>query len=314
MAAIDLVKGDIVVVSDNETITSDGEIVQGVALVDESAITGESAPVIRESGGDRTGVTGWTRVLSCTIHLRITANIGDTFFDQMIAMVESSSRRKTPNEVALGILLIGLTALFIVVTITLRAFAGYMSVTVAVPVLVALLVCLMPTTIGGLLPAIGIAGMDRLIEHNVIALSGRAVEASGDVSVVLLDKTGTITLGNRMATEFLPAESVTEHQLMESSVLASLADDTPEGRSIVTLAKQKLGIRGRDIRAQDGSTFVPFTAETRMSGIDYGDRHIRKGAVDAIEKWVGENGGQFPDTVHALVDGVARQGETPLVV
>jgi K+-transporting ATPase ATPase B chain len=240
--------------------------------------------------------------------------MGDTFLDQMIAMVESSSRRKTPNEVALGILLIGLTALFIVVTITLRAFAGYMSVTVAVPVLVALLVCLMPTTIGGLLPAIGIAGMDRLIEHNVIALSGRAVEASGDVSVVLLDKTGTITLGNRMATEFLPAESVTEHQLMESSVLASLADDTPEGRSIVTLAKQKLGIRGRDIRAPEGSTFVPFTAETRMSGIDYGDRHIRKGAVDAIEQWVEENGGQFPDTVHALVDGVARQGETPLVV
>jgi len=202
VAAIDLVKGDIVVVSDNETIPSDGEIVEGVALVDESAITGESAPVIRESGGDRTGVTGGTRVLSGTIHLRITANMGDTFLDQMIAMVESSSRRKTPNEVALGILLIGLTALFIVVTITLRAFAGYMSVTVAVPVLVALLVCLMPTTIGGLLPAIGIAGMDRLIEHNVIALSGRAVEASGDVSVVLLDKTGTITLGNRMATEF----------------------------------------------------------------------------------------------------------------
>jgi len=314
VAAIDLVKGDIVVVSDNETIPSDGEIVEGVALVDESAITGESAPVIRESGGDRTGVTGGTRVLSGTIHLRITANMGDTFLDQMIAMVESSSRRKTPNEVALGILLIGLTALFIVVTITLRAFAGYMSVTVVVPVLVALLVCLMPTTIGGLLPAIGIAGMDRLIEHNVIALSGRAVEASGDVSVVLLDKTGTITLGNRMATEFLPAEGVTEHQLMESSVLASLADDTPEGRSIVTLAKQKLGIRGRDIRAPQGSTFVPFTAETRMSGIDYGDQHIRKGAVDAIEQWVEENGGQFPDTVHALVDGVARQGETPLVV
>lgn len=314
VAAIDLVKGDIVVVSDNETIPSDGEIVEGVALVDESAITGESAPVIRESGGDRTGVTGGTRVLSGNIHLRITANMGDTFLDQMIAMVESSSRRKTPNEVALGILLIGLTALFIVVTITLRAFAGYMSVTVAVPVLVALLVCLMPTTIGGLLPAIGIAGMDRLIEHNVIALSGRAVEASGDVSVVLLDKTGTITLGNRMATEFLPAESVTEHRLMESSVLASLADDTPEGRSIVTLAKQKLGIRGRDIRAPQGSTFVPFTAETRMSGIDYGDQHIRKGAVDAIEQWVEENGGQFPDTVHALVDGVARQGETPLVV
>jgi K+-transporting ATPase ATPase B chain len=240
--------------------------------------------------------------------------MGDTFLDQMIAMVESSSRRKTPNEVALGILLIGLTALFITVTITLHPFAGYMSVTVAVPVLVALLVCLMPTTIGGLLPAIGIAGMDRLIEHNVIALSGRAVEASGDVSVVLLDKTGTITLGNRMATEFLPAEGVTAQELIGSSVLASLADDTPEGRSIVTLAKQRLGIRGRDIRAPQGSTFVPFTADTRMSGIDYADRHIRKGAVDAIEEWVKENGGEFPKTVHTLVDSVARQGETPLVV
>jgi len=314
VAATDLIKGDMVVVTDNETIPSDGEIVEGVALIDESAVTGESAPVIRESGGDRTGVTGGTRVLSGTIHLRITANMGDTFLDQMIAMVESSSRRKTPNEVALGILLIGLTALFIVVTITLHPFAGYMGVTVAVPVLVALLVCLMPTTIGGLLPAIGIAGMDRLIEHNVIALSGRAVEASGDVSVVLLDKTGTITLGNRMATEFLPAEGVTEHQLMESSVLASLADDTPEGRSIVTLAKQKLGIRGRDIRAPQGSTFVPFSADTRMSGIDYADRHIRKGAVDAIEEWVKENGGEFPKTVPTLVDSVARQGETPLVV
>jgi K+-transporting ATPase ATPase B chain len=314
VAATDLIKGDTVVVSDNEIIPSDGEIVEGVALVDESAITGESAPVIRESGGDRTGVTGGTRVLSGTIHLRITANIGDTFLDQMIAMVESSSRRKTPNEVALEILLIGLTALFIVVTVTLHAFAGYMSVTVAVPVLVALLVCLMPTTIGGLLPAIGIAGMDRLIEHNVIALSGRAVEASGDVSVVLLDKTGTITLGNRMATEFLPAEGVTEQQLIESSVLASLADDTPEGRSIVTLAKQRLGIRGRDIRAPQGSTFVPFRADTRMSGIDYADRNIRKGAVDAIEEWVKENGEGFPNTIHTLVDSVARQGETPLVV
>jgi len=314
VAAVDLIKGDMVVVSDNETIPSDGEIVEGVALIDESAVTGESAPVIRESGGDRTGVTGGTRVLSGTIHLRITANMGDTFLDQMIAMVESSSRRKTPNEVALGILLIGLTALFIVVTITLHPFARYMSVTVAVPVLVALLVCLMPTTIGGLLPAIGIAGMDRLIEHNVIALSGRAVEASGDVSVVLLDKTGTITLGNRMATEFLPAEGVSEQQLIESSVLASLADDTPEGRSIVTLAKQKLGIRGRDIRAPQGSTFVPFSADTRMSGIDYADRHIRKGAVDAIEGWVKGNGGEFPKTVHTLVDSVARQGETPLVV
>jgi len=314
VGATSLVKGDVVLIKDNEIIPSDGEIIEGVALVDESAVTGESAPVIRESGGDRTGVTGGTHVLSGTIHIRITAGMGETFLDQMIAMVESSSRRKTPNEIALEILLIGLTALFIVVTLTLRAFAGYMNVTVAAPVLVALLVCLMPTTIGGLLPAIGIAGMDRLIEHNVIALSGRAVEASGDVSVVLLDKTGTITLGNRMATEFLPAEGITEQQLMESSVLASLADDTPEGRSIVTLAKQRLDIRGRDIRAPQGSTFVPFSADTRMSGIDYGDRHIRKGAVDAIEQWVKENGGQFPETVHALVDGVGREGGTPLVV
>jgi K+-transporting ATPase ATPase B chain len=314
VSATSLVKGDIVLIKDSETIPSDGEITEGVALVDESAITGESAPVIRESGGDRTGVTGGTRVLSGTIHVRITANMGETFLDQMIAMVESSSRRRTPNEEALEILLVGLTSLFIVVTVTLRPFAGYMDVTVAVPVLVALLVCLMPTTIGGLLPAIGIAGMDRLIEHNVIALSGRAVEASGDVSVVLLDKTGTITLGNRMATEFLPAEGITEQQLMESSEFASLADDTPEGRSIVTLAKERLGIRGRDIRAPAGSTFVPFSADTRMSGIDYGERHIRKGAVDAVEQWVKENGGLFPDAVHALVDDVGRQGGTPLVV
>ncbi len=314
VSATSLVKGDVVLIKDSETIPSDGEIIEGVALVDESAITGESAPVIRESGGDRTGVTGGTRVLSGTIHVRITANMGETFLDQMIAMVESSSRRRTPNEEALEILLVGLTSLFIVVTITLRPFAGYMNVTVAIPVLVALLVCLMPTTIGGLLPAIGIAGMDRLIEHNVIALSGRAVEASGDVSIVLLDKTGTITLGNRMATEFLPAEGVTEQQLMESSEFASLADDTPEGRSIVTLAKERLGIRGRDIRAPAGSTFVPFSANTRMSGIDYGERHIRKGAVDAVEQWVKENGGQFPDAVHTLVDNVGRQGGTPLVV
>lgn len=312
--ATDLVKGDTVLVKDNETIPSDGEIIDGVALVDESAITGESAPVIRESGGDRTGVTGGTRVLSGTVTIRITANMGETFLDQMIAMVENSSRRRTPNEEALEILLVGLTALFIVVTVTLRPFAAYMNVTVAVPVLVALLVCLMPTTIGGLLPAIGIAGMDRLIEHNVIALSGRAVEASGDVSVVLLDKTGTITLGNRMATEFLPAEGITEQQLIESSVLASLADDTPEGRSIVTLAKERLGIRGRDIRAPAGATFVPFSADTRMSGIDYGGRRIRKGAVDAIEKWTEESGGNFPETVHGLVDDIGHQGGTPLVV
>src|SRR5664279_2591162 len=270
VAAIDLIKGDIVIVTDNDTIPSDGEIVEGVALVDESAVTGESAPVIRESGGDRTGVTGGTHVLSGTIRLRITANMGDTFLDQMIAMVESSSRRKTPNEIALEILLVGLTALFLVVTVTLQPFAGYMGVTIQIPVLVALLVCLMPTTIGGLLPAIGIAGMDRLIEHNVIALSGRAVEASGDVSVVLLDKTGTITLGNRMATEFIPASGVKAEDFIEASLMSSLADETPEGRSIVKLGKKELKVQGRDIHPSKESVFVPFTPETCMSGIDVG--------------------------------------------
>jgi len=312
--ALMLRKGDQVLVKDGEMIPSDGEIVEGVALVDESAITGESAPVVREAGGDRCGVTGGTRVLSGKVKIGITADPGETFLDQMIGMVESAKRQKTPNEQALEILLIGLTGLFIVVVVSLEAFAGYMGMTVAVPVLVALLVCLMPTTIGGLLPAIGIAGMDRLLQHNVIALSGRAVEASGDVDVVLMDKTGTITLGNRMATEFVPADGVKSEDLADAAMLSSLADDTPEGRSIVDLSKEKLGVRGRDIRAPNGSIFIPFSAETRMSGIDWDGREIRKGAHDAIEAYVKHKGGSMPDGIKAAVDSIAREGGTPLVV
>jgi K+-transporting ATPase ATPase B chain len=312
--ALMLRKSDCVLVGDGEIIPSDGEIVEGVALVDESAITGESAPVVRESGGNLCGVTGGTRVLSGKVKICITADPGETFLDQMIGMVESAKRQKTPNEQALEILLIGLTGLFIVVVISLEAFAGYMGMTVSVTVLVALLVCLMPTTIGGLLPAIGIAGMDRLLQHNVIALSGRAVEASGDVDVVLMDKTGTITLGNRMATEFIPAESVKSEDLADAAMLSSLADDTPEGRSIVDLAKEKLGVRGRDIRAPEGSSFIPFSAETRMSGIDWDGRKIRKGAHDAIEEYVKSENGKMPESIRAAVDGIAREGGTPLVV
>ncbi len=269
----------------------DGEIVEGVALVDESAVTGESAPVIREAKGDRSAVTGGTKILSGRIKVLITANPGETFLDHMIAMVESAKRQKTPNEVALEILLVGLTILFIVVVATLYPFGSYTGVKITVPVLVALLVCLIPTTIGGLLPAIGIAGMDRLIQHNVIALSGRAVEASGDVDVVLLDKTGTITLGNRMATDFIPASGVQKEELIEAALLASLADETPEGRSIVALAKQRLDVRGRDIKTPDGAVFVPFTAELRMSGLSWNGREVRKGASDAIGKFVESNGG-----------------------
>jgi K+-transporting ATPase ATPase B chain len=303
-----------VLVSDGEIIPSDGEIVEGVALVDESAITGESAPVVREAGGSLCGVTGGTRILSGKVTILITAGPGETFLDQMIGMVESARRQKTPNEQALEILLLGLTALFIVVVVSLEAFAGYMGLGISITVLVALLVCLMPTTIGGLLPAIGIAGMDRLLSHNVIALSGRAVEASGDVDVVLMDKTGTITLGNRMATEFIPAEDETIKELADAAMLSSLADETPEGRSIVDLAKEELGIRGRDIRAPDGSSFVPFSAETRMSGIDWSGREIRKGAHDAILEYVKNRGGSMPESIRAAVDSIARDGGTPLVV
>lgn len=312
--ALSLKKGDMVLVADNEIIPCDGEMAEGVALVDESAITGESAPVVREAGGDKSGVTGGTKVLSGSVKIRITANPGETFLDQMIKMVEGAKRQKTPNEIALEILLIGLTVLFLVVVITLKFFAGYMSVAIAIPVLIALLVCLMPTTIGGLLPAIGIAGMDRLLSHNVIALSGRAVEASGDVNVVLLDKTGTITLGNRLATEFIPAKGVEEKDLAHAALLSSLADDTPEGRSVVVLAKEKLQVRGRDIKTPEGAKFIEFHADTRMSGVDIGDTQIRKGAVDVIEALTKSYGNEFPQEVRIAFEKVASQGGTPLVV
>jgi K+-transporting ATPase ATPase B chain len=301
-------------VEDGDPIPGDGEVIEGAALVDESAITGESAPVIREAGGDRSGVTGGTRVLSGKIKVRITANPGETFFDQMIAMVESAKRQKTPNEKALDILLIGLTVTFLAVVVTLKFFAGYMMVNVTVPILVALLVCLMPTTIGGLLPAIGIAGMDRLLQHNFIAMSGRAVEAAGDVDVVLMDKTGTITLGNRMATEFISVEKTNKKDFVNAALLASLADDTPEGRSIVVLAKEELKVRGRDIRAPQGASFFPFSAETRMSGIDWNKHQIRKGAYDAIQGFIIDQGGVMPEGVRKIVDMVSREGCTPLVV
>lgn len=316
--ALSLQKGDMVLVSDNEIIPCDGEMAEGVALVDESAITGESAPVVREAGGDKSGVTGGTKVLSGSVKIRITANPGETFLDQMIKMVEGAKRQKTPNEKALEILLIGLTVLFLVVVVTLKFYANYMAVAIAVPVLIALLVCLMPTTIGGLLPAIGIAGMDRLLSHNVIALSGRAVEASGDVNVVLLDKTGTITLGNRLATEFIPANGIKEEELAHAAMISSLADDTPEGRSVVVLAKEKLHVRGRDIKTPEGAKFIEFSAETRMSGVDFikdgAEHQIRKGAVDAIEKLAKSNGNDFPQEVKIAFEKVASQGGTPLVV
>ena len=312
--ALSLKKMDVVIVKEGETIPSDGDIINGTGLVDESAITGESAPVIRESGGDISGVTGGTKLLSGEIKVKITVDPGETFLDSMINMVESAKREKTPNEKALEILLVGLTGLFIVVVITLTAFANYMGVAISVPILIALLVCLMPTTIGALLPAIGIAGMDRLLQHNVIALSGRAVEASGDVSAVLLDKTGTITLGSRKATEFIPVKGIDKKDLIEASLLASLADETPEGRSIVILAKKELGVRGRDIRAPDNSDFVPFTPETRMSGIDYGKNKVRKGAASSVQEFAKGYECIIPVDVDDIVNEVSRNGDTPLVV
>jgi len=314
VSAMVLRKGDTVVISDSETVPGDGEIFEGVALVDESAITGESAPVIRESGGDRSGITGGTRVLSGTVKARITANPGETFLDQMIGMVESAKRQKTPNEKALDILLIGLTAAFIVVVITLDFFAGFMQVSTDVVVLISLLVCLMPTTIGGLLPAIGIAGMDRLLRGNFIAMSGRAVEASGDVDVVLMDKTGTITLGNRVATEFIPADGVNTNDLINAALYSSLADDTPEGRSIVVLAKESLGMKGSEIRAPEGSVFFPFSAESRMSGINWNGREIRKGSFDAIKDFVTGRGSAVPEKIGRASADVSREGSTPLLV
>ncbi len=312
-------KGDIVLIEAGEFIPGDGEVIEGVASVDESAITGESAPVIRESGGDRSAVTGGTRVLSDWLVARITADPGESFLDRMISMVEGAKRQKTPNEIALNILLAALTIIFLMVCASLLPFSIYsahavgVGKPVTVTVLVALLVCLAPTTIGGLLSAIGIAGMDRLIQANVIAMSGRAVEAAGDVDVLLLDKTGTITLGNRQATEFIPAAGVKPEALADAAQLASLADETPEGRSIVVLAKEKHGLRGRDVHALH-ATFVPFTALTRMSGVNLDHREIRKGAAQAIENYVCRMGGTFPGSIQKTVTEIARQGGTPLVV
>ncbi|MGD0976001.1 MAG: potassium-transporting ATPase subunit KdpB [Candidatus Korobacteraceae bacterium] len=304
---------DLVVCSANDFIPSDGEIIEGVASVDESAITGESAPVIREAGGDRSAVTGGTRVLSDQIRVKITSNPGETFLDRMIALVEGAERQKTPNEIALNILLAGLTIIFLLAVVSLQPFAIYSGSPQTVFVLVSLLVCLIPTTIGGLLSAIGIAGMDRLIQHNVLAMSGRAVEAAGDVNTLLLDKTGTITLGNRQASEFIPAPGVTQQELADAAQFSSLADETPEGRSIVVLAKEKYGLRGREL-ADHEAVFVAFSATTRMSGVNLNSFEIRKGAVDAITNYVKQNGGEFPVQVQATVEKIARSGGTPLVV
>jgi K+-transporting ATPase ATPase B chain len=305
-------KGDVVLCTPGDMIPSDGEVIEGVASVDESAITGESAPVIRESGGDRSAVTGGTKVLSDFLVIRITANPGETFLDRMITLVEGAKRQKTPNEIALIILLSGLTIVFLFAVATLQPFAVYSGGSVSIPILVSLLVCLIPTTIGGLLSAIGIAGMDRMIQHNVIAMSGRAVEAAGDVNTLLLDKTGTITLGNRQAVEFVPMPGVTPEQLADRSQLASLPDETPEGRSIVVLAKERFGLRGRTLSEQ--MVLVPFSASTRMSGINAGALQLRKGASDAVVRWVREQGGDVPSGLTPVVERIARQGGTPLVV
>ncbi len=304
---------DLVVCTAGDFIPGDGEIIEGVASVDESAITGESAPVIRESGGDRSAVTGGTRVLSDQIKIKITSNPGETFLDRMIALVEGAERQKTPNEIALNILLAGLTIIFLLAVVTLQPFAIYSGAPQTVFVLVSLLVCLIPTTIGGLLSAIGIAGMDRLVQHNVLAMSGRAVEAAGDVNTLLLDKTGTITLGNRQAARFVPAPGVTENEIANAAQLSSLADETPEGRSIVVLAKEKYGLRGRELGSHEAH-FVPFSAQTRMSGVNLNGFEIRKGAVDAIERYLAENSTAMPGQLKTTVEEVARSGGTPLVV
>jgi K+-transporting ATPase ATPase B chain len=305
--------GHIVLVAAGEFIPGDGEVIEGVASVDESAITGESAPVIRESGGDRSAVTGGTRVLSDEIKVRITSNPGETFLDRMICLVEGASRQKTPNEIALNILLAGLTIIFLLAVVTLQPFAIYSGAPQNIFALISLLVCLIPTTIGGLLSAIGIAGMDRLIQRNVIAMSGRAVEAAGDVDVLLLDKTGTITLGNRQATVFHPSPGVTEGELASAAQLASFADETPEGRSIVVLAKEKYGLRGREL-APHNPTFIPFTAQTRMSGVNMDHTEIRKGAPEAICRYVAERGQIVPAEVQESVERIAKSGGTPLLV
>ncbi len=329
VAAPQLRKDDIVIVSAGEFIPGDGEIIEGVASVDESAITGESAPVIREAGGDRSAVTGGTRVLSDQIKIRITSNPGETFLDRMISLVEGAERQKTPNEIALNILLAGLTIIFLLTVVTLQPLAIYSSAPQTIFVLVSLLVCLIPTTIGGLFSAIGIAGMDRLIQHNVLAMSGRAVEAAGDVNTLLLDKTGTITLGNRQAAEFIPLPGVSETELADAAQFSSLADETPEGRSIVVLAQEKSKLRGRELQLHEAH-FIPFTAQTRMSGVSYDGREIRKGAMDAIEKLItGGDGSQpltgaqagaaigvrtVPKELREITERIARAGGTPLVV
>jgi K+-transporting ATPase ATPase B chain len=318
-ASSQLRSGDMVVVEAGEIIPGDGEVIDGIATVDESVITGESAPVIRESGGDRSAVTGGTRVLSDHIKIKITSNPGETFLDRMIALVEGAERQKTPNEIALNILIAGLTLIFLLAVLTLQPFSAY-SVSSAgaghipsVPVLVSLLVCLIPTTIGGLLSAIGIAGMDRVMQHNVLAMSGKAVEASGDVNSLLLDKTGTITLGNRQAVEFIVADGISEAALADAAQLSSLADETPEGRSIVVLAKERYGLRGREV-GQHEAAFIPFSAYTRMSGVDLDGRKLRKGATDAIIQFVKEQGGTAPANFKELSDRISRSGGTPLAV
>jgi K+-transporting ATPase ATPase B chain len=312
VAASALAKGDLVVCEANDLIPSDGEITEGIASVDESAITGESAPVIRESGGDRSAVTGGTKVLSDRIVVRITAEPGQTFLDRMITLVEGANRQRTPNEIALTILLAVLTIVFLPVVVSLQTFAHFAGSSVSVVILVSLLVCLIPTTIGALLSAIGIAGMDRLVQRNVLAMSGRAVEAAGDVQTLLLDKTGTITLGNRMASDFYPVGGSTEEEVANAAQLASLADETPEGRSIVVLAKERFAIRERDMG--EGHTFIPFSATTRMSGIDVDGRRVRKGAADSVKEWATQQGGSVPGDLDPIVERISRSGSTPLVV
>ena len=319
VSASQLRSGDVVVCDAGELIPGDGEVIEGIATVDESVITGESAPVIRESGGDRSAVTGGTKVLSDQIRIKITSNPGETFLDRMIALVEGAERQKTPNEIALNILIAGLTLIFLLAVVTLQPFAAF-SVAAAgagtvptVAVMVALLVCLIPTTIGGLLSAIGIAGMDRVMQHNVLAMSGKAVEASGDVNTLLLDKTGTITIGNRQAVEFLPVEGVTESELADAAQLSSLADETPEGRSVVVLAKEKYGLRGREVASHEAH-FIPFSAYTRMSGVDIDGRQLRKGATESVAQFVREQGGKVPAHLLVLAEKISRQGGTPLAV
>jgi K+-transporting ATPase ATPase B chain len=319
VSASELRKGDVVVCEPNDIIPGDGDVIEGIASVDESVITGESAPVIRESGGDRSAVTGGTRVLSDYIRIRITSNPGETFLDRMIALVEGAQRQKTPNEIALDIMIAGLTLIFLLAVVTLAPFAKY-SVTAAgsgtvpsVIVLNSLLVCLIPTTIGGLLSAIGIAGMDRVMQHNVLAMSGKAVEAAGDVNTLLLDKTGTITLGNRQAVEFIPADGVLPEDLADAAQLSSLADETPEGRSIVVLAKERYGLRGRELSSHEAE-FIAFTAQTRMSGVNFDGRAVRKGATDSVRKHVENLGGSFPASLREMADQISREGGTPLAV